>query len=93
MVNATKSQSKLVRLAAVNSIGAIGSSSELRNITSVLLNSKDKEELDVAEEAINSICGKIQNKEQASSILIESYPKATVESKVRIIKITRSNPI
>ena len=92
LVNATKSESKVVRLAAISSLGAIGSTSDLRNMTAVLLNAKDKEELDVAEEAINSICGKITNKEQASAILIENYPKAGVEVKCSLLRLLAQTP-
>lgn len=92
LVKATKSESKVVRLAAINSLGAIGSTSDLRNMTVVLLNAKDKEELDGAEGAINSICGKISNKEQASAILIENYPKAGVEAKCALLRLLAQTP-
>jgi HEAT repeat protein len=80
---------KQIRLAAVNALGQTGEPEDLSGLLALLASRDSGEEIGATENAVQTLCGKVSNKEAAAGKLLAALPDARVEVKCALLRLLR----
>ena len=78
-----------VRPAALKKVGELGGPAEVPALLDILMRLKESQDLDAAEQALNTICVKADNPESCAKQLLAVLPRAQVGAKCALLRLLR----